>query len=149
MRWTFRLPILLYRLHLGWLLGERFLMLTHIGRRSGKRRRVVVEVVDHDKATDTYYVASGWGEKSDWFRNIQKNPEAAVHVGRRHLATLAERLSADDAAKRLVTYALEHPFAFGELSLFMAGERLNATPDDARRLAGKIPLVALRPKPSS
>jgi deazaflavin-dependent oxidoreductase (nitroreductase family) len=57
---------------MGWMLGGRFLMLTHTGRKSGKRRHVVVEVVDHAKTTDTYYIASGWGEKSDWSQNIQK-----------------------------------------------------------------------------
>jgi hypothetical protein len=40
-----RLPILLYRLHLGWLLGHRFLLLTHVGRKSGLQRRTVLEVV--------------------------------------------------------------------------------------------------------
>lgn len=31
----FKLPLVLYRLHLGWLLGTRFMQLTHVGRRSG------------------------------------------------------------------------------------------------------------------
>ena len=31
----FKLPLLLYRLRLGWLLGRRFMLLTHVGRRSG------------------------------------------------------------------------------------------------------------------
>lgn len=30
--------------------------------------------------TNTYYVASGFGEKSDWFRNIQKTPKVNVRV---------------------------------------------------------------------
>jgi deazaflavin-dependent oxidoreductase (nitroreductase family) len=144
MRWVFRFPILLYRLHLGWMLGARFLMLTHTGRKSGKRRHVVVEVVDHDKVTDTYYIASGWGEKSDWFQNVQKHPETQVHVGRRHFATLARRLLAEEAEKHVAIYAREHPFAFRELSGFMLGEGLEPTPDNARRLADKIPIVALQ-----
>jgi hypothetical protein len=37
-RLAFRLPIWLYRLRLGWLLGDRLLLLTHIGRTSGQRR---------------------------------------------------------------------------------------------------------------
>jgi deazaflavin-dependent oxidoreductase (nitroreductase family) len=146
MRWTFRFPILFYRLHLGWLLGGLFLMLTHVGRKGDKRRHVVVEVVDHDRATDTYYIASGFGEKSDWFQNIRKNPETAVHVGRRHFATLTKRLSADEGKKHLAIYAREHPFAFSELSGLMLGERLNPTPDNTRHLAEEIPMVALRPK---
>jgi len=40
-RLAFRLPIYLYRLNLGWLLGHRFLMLVHRGRRSGLLRETV------------------------------------------------------------------------------------------------------------
>ncbi|MBE3142614.1 MAG: hypothetical protein IMZ61_01640 [Planctomycetes bacterium] len=36
LRLSLRLPILLYKAHLGWVLGDRFLMLTHTGRKSGK-----------------------------------------------------------------------------------------------------------------
>jgi sugar diacid utilization regulator len=35
-------------------------------------------VVSHDEASDTYIVASGWGEKADWLRNIQKNPNVLI-----------------------------------------------------------------------
>ena len=41
-RAVFRLPIHLYRLRLGWLFGNRLLLLNHIGRVSGKAR--------HDRA---------------------------------------------------------------------------------------------------
>ncbi len=83
LRLGLRLPIWLYRARLGWLLGDRFLMLTHTGRKSGLPRQTVIEVVQHDKGTDTYYVVSGWGEKSDWYQNIRKSPSVTVHVGGR------------------------------------------------------------------
>ncbi len=59
LRFGLRLPIWLYRMKLGWLLGNHFLLLVHIGRKSGKSRQTVIEVVQHDKKTDTYYVVSG------------------------------------------------------------------------------------------
>lgn len=65
-RLGFRLPIWLFRLHLGWLLGGRFLLLTHKGRTSGKLHQTVLEVLQHDQIHDTYAVFSGWGEQSDW-----------------------------------------------------------------------------------
>lgn len=40
-----RMPNGLYRARLGWLLGKRFLMLLHMGRKSGLVRRAVVEVI--------------------------------------------------------------------------------------------------------
>lgn len=67
LRAMFRAPIFLYRIHLGWLLGGRFLMLTHIGRKSGVPRQTVIEVVSHDKETGKYYVAAAWRDKSDWY----------------------------------------------------------------------------------
>jgi hypothetical protein len=74
LRWLLRMPIWLHRLHMGWLLGDHFLMLTHIGRKSGLPRQSVLEVVGHDEATGIYIIASGWGEQADWLRNIQKHP---------------------------------------------------------------------------
>lgn len=38
LRLAFKAPLVLYRLWLGWLLGERFVLLTHIGRRTGRTR---------------------------------------------------------------------------------------------------------------
>jgi hypothetical protein len=67
LRLGLRVPILLHRLHLGWLLEERFLLLTHNGRSSGLPRHAISEVVGHHKDTDTYFVASGWGKKPDWY----------------------------------------------------------------------------------
>ena len=103
----FRAPIWLYRLHLGWLLGGRFLLMEHVGRRSGLVRRVVVEVVHHDRDADTYTVASGFGPRSDWYLNLKEHPDIAIRVGRRYLAVRAHFLSADEGADVMERYARE------------------------------------------
>jgi deazaflavin-dependent oxidoreductase (nitroreductase family) len=144
LRFVLRFPLVLYRLHLGWLLGQRFLRLTHVGRKSGKRYRTMVEVVDHDPATDSYIVTSGWGEKSDWFRNIQKTPQVVINVGRRQLEVKAERLSADQAEQWLLNYARKHPRTFRDLARIMTGESLKGTSEDCRRLAEAVPVIAFR-----
>jgi len=149
LRWGLRLPLWLYRLHLGWLLGERFLMLTHVGRKSGRLRHTVIEVVHHDRPTDTYFITSGWGEKPDWYRNLQKTPVVTIHVGRRELAIIAARAPVDDATRVLLDYAHQHPVAFRELSRVMLGRRLNGTPEDCQMLAESVPVVALRPRSKS
>ena len=64
-RLAFRLPIYLYRLNLGWLLGHRGLLLVHQGRRSSLLRETVLEVVLYDPATRKSVVLSAWGEKAD------------------------------------------------------------------------------------
>lgn len=149
LRFGLRLPIWLYRMRLGWLLGNRFLMLTHTGRKSGQPRQTVIEVVGHDKETDTYYVVSGWGKKSDWYQNLLKLPHTTIHVGRRKFRAMAEFIPSEKAIKILEVYAREHPLAFKELSGLFLGERMEPGSDAARTLAEKMPMVALHPMQSS
>ncbi|MBI4479340.1 MAG: hypothetical protein HY651_04900 [Acidobacteria bacterium] len=59
LRLFLRFPILLYRLGLGWLFGGRLVLLTHIGRKSGRSRRVLLETLRLDRATQTVYILSG------------------------------------------------------------------------------------------
>jgi len=80
-RLAFRLPIYLYRLDLGWLLGHRFLLLVHRGRESGLLRETVLEVILYDPATRESVVLSAWGEKADWYRNIEAVPALEVRTG--------------------------------------------------------------------
>jgi deazaflavin-dependent oxidoreductase (nitroreductase family) len=140
------MPIWLYQVRLGWLLGGRFLMLTHIGRKSGVPHQTVLEVVGYNSMTDTYIIASGWGVQADWFRNIQKTAHVLVDTGRRRLEAVAERLSEEDAERAIHDYAQRHPFAFRALAGAMIGRRLTGTEEDYRELARSIPLVALRPR---
>lgn len=144
-RWLTRLPIGLYRARLGWLLGNRFLMLTHIGRKSGLPRDTVLEVVRHDRATDTYIVVAGFGEKSDWFRNISQTPEVIVHVGRRRYPAIASRLSFEEAMREFKDYAQRHPAALRVLARLL-GYPWDGTEAGYEKMAGLLPIVALRPR---
>ena len=143
-----RLPIWLYRAQLGWLLGNRFLMLTHVGRKSGMQRRTVVEVVRYNAVTNTYFIVSGFGEKSDWFRNICKTPEVTVHVDRRHLACVAKRISQDEAVREFKDYALRHPAAVRVLSRVL-GYPWDETEASYQELARLLPVVALQLRTAS
>ena len=139
-----RFPLWFYRLGLGFLLGERFLMLTHTGRKSGRARQTVVEVVRHDTLTDSYVVASGWGEKSNWFRNIMQNPCVSIAVGFRRLQALAVRLSPEGAQHEFSDYARRHPRAFRIIASRALGHPTGDTEVDSRLLARSIPIVVLQ-----
>lgn len=52
----------LCRWNFGWLLGECFILLNHTGRISGQPRQAAVEVLRHDQADGTFFIASGWSE---------------------------------------------------------------------------------------
>ncbi len=143
MRFLARLPIGLYRWHLGWLLGGRFVLINHIGRNSGLPRQVVVEVVRHDKNSHTIIVASGFGRKAQWYQNLRKTPDVTIQLGTRKYAARAEFLSAEQGAIEMENYARRHPAAARELAKFM-GYRVDGTTEDYQILGQEIPFVALK-----
>ena len=145
LRALFRAPIFLYRINLGFLLGKRFLLLTHTGRKSGQPRQTVIEVVTHDKDTGAYYVAAAWRKKADWYLNILQNPRVKVQVGKRRFEAAANSTSREEAERVLWGYAQKHPVALRELSSMMLGERLEPTRETCGRLAESIPLISLNP----
>jgi deazaflavin-dependent oxidoreductase (nitroreductase family) len=141
LRWALRLPIDLYRWDLGWLLGERFMLIEHLGRKTGRWHSAVVEVVGHDPPSDTYFAASGWDLRSDWYRNILEHPQVRISTGRRRrLTALAHTLAAPEAGDRLVGYAHAHPLLMEELAEVM-GYPDHKTDADIRAIAESLPLV--------
>ncbi|MBN1426981.1 MAG: nitroreductase family deazaflavin-dependent oxidoreductase [Anaerolineae bacterium] len=143
-RLAWRAPLWFYRLGLGWLLGERFVRLNHIGRKTGQPRQAVVEVVSHTKETGGYIVASGFGEKADWYRNVMAHPEITIQVGSKHMFARAERLPLPQATEVMLDYNRHHPAALRTLSGIL-GYQTNGSEADVRFLASVIPLVALTP----
>ncbi|NUP54166.1 MAG: nitroreductase family deazaflavin-dependent oxidoreductase [Catenulispora sp.] len=114
-RWMVRAPISLYRAGLGFLLGSRLLMLQHRGRKTGQARYVVLEVVEHSKR-DEYVVVSGFGEKSQWYRNVETDPRVRVSSGfRRSVPAEATLLDPAESAEVLHRYEQEHPRAWARL----------------------------------
>ena len=145
LRLAARAPLWLYRLHAGWLLGNRFLMLEHTGRRSGRKRQVVLEVVKHDSGSDRYFVVSAWGVKADWFQNLRSTPEAVLRVGRRVLEVRGEEIGIDEAAGVVEEYSWRYPLAFRELTRLFLREALPPGGPSSRRLPERMPMVVLRP----
>ena len=139
-RTLFRLPVHLYRMGLGPLFGDRFLLLEHVGRASGEPRQAVVEVVEH--SGDDYVVCSGFGPRSDWYRNLRKTPRATVRVGRSRFAVTAHPLDAEEAGELMIRYALRHPRAAARLLRYM-GFIVDGTKDDYRRVGRELPFVRL------
>ena len=143
-RTLYRLPIKLFRLHLGWLLMGHFLLLTHVGRKSGLPRQTILEVLLHDRAKDVYYVMAGWGEQSDWVKNIEKTPQVEISVGRRHVRALASRLPPEEAESKVIAYARQHPHLIRSLPRLL-GYRTDGTEEDLRALARLGIVVAFEP----
>lgn len=110
-----RAPIWIYKARAGALFGSRLLMLEHIGRKSGEPRYVVLEVVGHS-SPDTYVVASGFGRKAQWFRNIEANPRVRVYAGSHAPRPATARvLDQQEADRALATYLSRHRKAWEKM----------------------------------
>lgn len=107
-------------------------------------RRTVLEVVRHDKQSNTFIVVSGWGERSDWYRNVMAQPQVTIRSGRQRMRTNAERLPPEQAGEELLDYHRRHPRALKELARIM-GYRLDGSREDVRALGRSLPVIAFRP----
>jgi deazaflavin-dependent oxidoreductase (nitroreductase family) len=127
-------------------LGSRFLLLHHIGRKSGLPRQTVLEVVNYDKATDTFYVAVGFGPKTDWYRNLLQTPQATIQVKQRKLQVTADPLTPEASAEAMVYYSRRHPTAARNLSRLLGYKVQQGTEEEYRRVGRElVQFVALRP----
>lgn len=98
LRWLLRAPAVLYDWHAGWLLGHRFLRLTHRGRRSGRRYRTMLEVVGTGRAPGEVVVMVGLGPSADWYRNLQAGRGVEVAIGGRRFRPAHRVLDRPEAA---------------------------------------------------
>ncbi len=141
-RRLWRLPLWLYRMGLGPLMGRRIMLLTHIGRVSGKQRQAVIEVIEHDE--HGYVAASGFGPRADWYQNVLKTPAVTIQVGGRIVPATAAPLPADEGAKIMAGYAPRHPAVARQLCKIM-GFAVDGSTDDYREVGRRIPFVRFTP----
>jgi deazaflavin-dependent oxidoreductase (nitroreductase family) len=148
LKWGFNLPIWLYRLRLGWLLGHRFLLLTHQGRKTGKLRQTVLEVVHYDRATRESAVLSAYGERADWYQNILARPPVEVQTGGSRYAPQYRLLDASERLVALRIYQRRYRRAFQAVMRFL-GHPYDGTEAGLRSLADTVLMVAFRPREES
>lgn len=134
-QWLVRAPIAVYRAGMGWIFGTRLVMIEHLGRVSNEPRFVVVEIVD--RGHNRIIVASGFGTKAQWYRNLKANGVAYLSTGRaRRVRAHVRLLSPEDSAAALQLYAAQHPAAW---------KRLKGAMDAAAGGDAAIPLVEFTP----
>jgi len=107
-KWLFKMPILQYKLGMGWMIGKYILLITTTGCKSGKPRHTPLEY-EYDKQKDRYRVAAGWGGNTDWYKNLKKNPKVHVQVGRRKFDAIAEIASDEEVAQYMMNMSKRHP----------------------------------------
>lgn len=104
LRMGFRLPVYFYRIGLGWMLGKRFVLINHLGRKTGLPRKAVVEVVEREDASDVITVVAGYGEKAQWYQNLRVHPKTIIQVGNRKIAVIAKFVPPEKGEEIMLRY---------------------------------------------
>ncbi len=145
-RLVFRAPNVLFRRGLGGVVPTRFLYLEHIGRRSGRLRNTVLEVVAHDAETGTFHVAAGFGADSDWYRNVSRTPEMTIQVRRSRIPARAVPLDPEESGEAMVAYARRYPRAARRI-MSIVGADTDGTDESYREIGRRrIPFVRFDPR---
>lgn len=111
MRVVFRIPLLFYHLGLSWLVPKWILILGTTGRRSGKPRYTALEY-GYDPHKKRYFLMSGWGGKSDWYRNARVHPQVQLWVGTQRIAAIAKPATHAEVADEMESILKIYPNAF-------------------------------------
>jgi deazaflavin-dependent oxidoreductase (nitroreductase family) len=140
-----RLPRPLY--HRGWgrLFGHSFLLITHQGRTTGKRRETVAMALQYDRHTREAVVCSAWGPNTEWMRNLRAHPALQIQIGRETYVPEQRFLSEDEAFAAAVEFRRRHPLRLRLLATILDWGDLSS--DAAvRELVRARPFVSFRPQ---
>lgn len=143
-----RAPARLYDWNAGWLLGRRFLRLTHVGRRTGQHHRTMLEVIGRPPATGELLVLAGLGRSANWYRNIQAGGAVEVAIGRRRFRPEHRTLDEAETVAALADYEGGNRFAapvVRRVLSWLVGWRYDGSDEARRRLVQELPVVAFRP----
>jgi deazaflavin-dependent oxidoreductase (nitroreductase family) len=150
MRRVVRAPVWLYRWKCGWLLGRRFLLLVHTGRRTRRQRCTVLEVMEFREARSEAIVMCAWGRNADWLRNIEATPNPRIIIGSSRFVAAYRVLDVDEAAAVLAGFERRNrliaPIVRAGLS-WLFGWRYDGSDAARRRAAAQVPYIAFRPLP--
>jgi len=148
MRAFLRTPLLLYRTPLRAMLGAFYVQIEHRGRKSGRVYRTVVDRLHTDRETGEVFVTSAWGDKSDWFRNIQAAPASGVCIGRRRFEPTQRIVSLEEANEIHRKAKEERPLAM-RFGLALVRYPFPRTDEDLRELTRFMPVVGFRQSETS
>ena len=147
LRRLFRAPVYLYRWRCGWLLGHRFLLLIHTGRRSRLKRYTVLEILHWRAEPVEMVVMSGFGPNADWLRNIEATSSPEIVVGSKRFIAAHRFLDTEEAIRVIAAYEQRNrllaPILRRVLSRLL-GWRYDGSEGSRRRAVAQLPLVAFR-----
>lgn len=134
LRLGFRLPVYFYRLGLGCLMGKRFVLIHHVGRKTGLPRQAVVEVVEREPDSGRITVVAGYGEKAQWYQNLRSHPDIIIQVGKQEIPVTAAFISPEAGEEIMVRYYHRYGAVTGAL-FSLLGYSWDGSEDGLRLIA--------------
>jgi deazaflavin-dependent oxidoreductase (nitroreductase family) len=144
LKWMLRVPTYLYRARLGFVFGDRFVMIEHRGRVSGVRYFTVIEVASQIQTE--WVCASGTGPAADWYRNLRAGGLEALWVRSKRCGATVRFLSDEEAAGVMAAYERAHPRTAARLFAMM-GVAYDGTDAGRIEMMNRVPMVGFAPKP--
>lgn len=147
LKFFFKFPLLLHKMGFGgWerLIGAEWMRITTTGRKTGKRREAMVDVMDYERENDTYYIEAAYGSRADWYKNIMSNPDFDAQVGRRKFKATAKELDGKDTGEMLVRFYRRKP-AYTRSVMAMVGMKFK-NEDELREVGKNLTLLAVKPR---
>jgi deazaflavin-dependent oxidoreductase (nitroreductase family) len=136
-RWFMRTPELAFTLHLSRLVPW-LVMVETTGRRTGKPRRVVLDVARRE--SHGLWVMAGDGFEARWLMNLLAHPTCRVwNRGRRYVARAVVDGAGPDAGDLSVEVFRDRPFYVKVVYLGL-GKRIRSEADLRREVEGVVPV---------
>jgi deazaflavin-dependent oxidoreductase (nitroreductase family) len=140
-KWFLHAPTWIYRARLGFVMGKRFLMIEHRGRKSAKLYRTMLEVAGRNAERNEWIVTSGTGPKADWYRNVEAGGVEAVWLGSKRHRAGVRFLDPTEAAEVMNRYEQQHPNTAAKL-MASTGVFYDGTDEGRVEMMKQIPMVA-------
>lgn len=140
-----RLPRPLY--HHGWgrLLGHTFLLITHHGRNTGKRRETVAMALTYDVGTKEVVVFSAWGPNTEWIRNLRARPALQIQIGNESYTPEQQFLSEDESVAVAVAFRQRHPWRMRLFAAILGWGDLSSE-EAMRQFVRRRPFISFQPR---
>jgi len=102
-------------------------------------------VISYEVDPPTAVVLSGWGNRSQWYRNLQAAPPVAISIGdERWLNPAFEVLEPERGVEFVERYRHDHPLLMWSLDRFFGWPR-KASDEERRALERELCIGEFRP----
>ena len=122
----FKWPVQLWRLGLGPLIGQIFVLITHTGRKTGLPRHTLIEL---HRLNGKKYGPSGFGRRAQWYRNIEADPRVTIQTSNGAESVTAVRVTDDDELLALLNN-MEEKGGRAMRDMYLQALEIESTPED-------------------